>query len=255
MSAPRRFHPALLGVLLAAFAAAIASPAHAAHGVIDLSWGTCAPVVANLESPAAGPLSLIVSVLGNDQTHNAYVVYFVIGSTDDTVPDAWRFDDAGCQAGFLEMNPIPPTFVAKTCPAFQGIGASMQIKDYDFVPPGFPFGVFSKTMMRGVLANTYPSGSTTLASQRYHLAHFRFDHTLSVAGPSTPGVSCGGYERPMIVTIGERGGQIQRVMCSYLRASDGLEFPFEAGNTVVTVNGSLPARASTWGQIKGAYRR
>ena len=68
--------------LLVALALVVGSAptARAAHGVVDLSWGTCAPVVASIASPAAGSLSLIASQLGNDQFHTAYQVRFHVGS-------------------------------------------------------------------------------------------------------------------------------------------------------------------------------
>ena len=41
---------------------------------------------------------------------------------------------------------------------------------------------------------------------------------------------------------------------SYLRDS-ATEIPFGFGHHTLTVDGVVPGRASTWGQVKSAYRR
>jgi hypothetical protein len=246
---------------LAALGLLLASPSvpRAANGVIDLSWGNCSPVVANLVATNE-PASLIASVIGNDQTHNAYQVRFVLGSAERTAPDAWRFDAAGCQgSGALTIEHIAPASVAKFCPDFQGpAAASIQIKDYSFVSNG---SNYPPTMMRGVLANTYPAGATAVPTQRYFLAAFRFDHAKSVSGGGTPGVSCGGLETPLCIQL--LTGLTYRDPAgtsSWLRMSDGVEMPFDPGNVAATVNGiagcpAVPVAPTTWGQLKSAYRR
>jgi|SRR5687768_9100770 len=231
----------------------VATVSHGAHGVADVTWGvTCTPIVTDVV-PTAGPVSLMFSELGNDQTHNAYQVRFIVGSATANVPDAWRFDAAGCQgSAFITINHLPPATAAKTCPAFQGATASIQIKDFSFSPAEQGYAT---TLMRGVLANTYPAGNTSIPTTRYFLAQFIFDHTFSVAGATTPGADCGGFETPMCVAMLKNGP----ATTTYLRMSDGAEFPFEAGNHFVTVNGiagcnAVPAQAKTWGQIKSQYR-
>src|SRR5687767_2543708 len=95
------FHPCVRPVLQAVLVGVglIATPALAAHGTLSLSWDTCSPVVANLESPVAGPVSLVASVTGNDQTHSGYFIRFFVHGVGGPLPDAWRFDLAGCQTG------------------------------------------------------------------------------------------------------------------------------------------------------------
>ena len=107
--------------------------------------------------------------------------------------------------------------------------------------------------LRGVLANAYPA-TTANPAQRYFLREFRFDHTCSVTGPTTPGADCGGFETPMCFAFGIQPN-------SYVRASDGVEYPFVLANPGVTVRSGgdcLPpvtTEATTWGQIKSQYRR
>jgi hypothetical protein len=236
----------------------------AANGVISLNWGTgCeTPVITNLV-PTSAPQSLFVSEIGNDQTHRAYQIRFFIADATHHVPDAWRFDAEGCQSALgslLTINHTPVGVVSKTCPPFQSwLVSSIQIKDYSFLYPGT---AYPKTQIRGVLASTYPQGTTSNPAQRYFLAEFRFDHSWSTAGPSTPGTSCGGFETPMCILLltGEPWDHGAEGTSSYLRMSDGVELPFDPGQTWVTVNGltgcpRVPAAPSTWGQVKNAYRR
>jgi hypothetical protein len=244
---------------------AVATPGHAANGVVDLTWGgTCTPIV-QVITPTAGPTSMIASELGNDQTHNAYQVRVLIGSAARTVPDAWRFDAGGCQQVWnfnaLSIHHVPPATAAKTCPAFQGTNPiSYQLKHYAFVDPG---GIHPTSIMRSHLANTYPAGMTAVATTRYFLAQWVFDHTFSVAGATTPGVTCGGFETPMCVALltGWRNVSIEGGTSSYLRVSDGHEIPFDPGpndwlstHGLAGCPGVLPAVNRTWGGIKSQYR-
>src|SRR5262245_62089089 len=122
----------LLTLLFTFTGLTVATVGYAANGVVDLTWGiACSPVVATI-TPTAGPTSVIASETGNDQTHDAYEVRFIMGSATSSVPDAWRFDASGCQTSLgLTINHL-----SKACPNFQGASASIQIKDFSFVPAG-----------------------------------------------------------------------------------------------------------------------
>lgn len=249
----------LLTLMVVITGLGVATTGHAANGTVDMTWGvTCTPIVADI-TPTAGPTSLIISELGNDQMHNAYQVRFIIGSAARTVPDAWRFDAAGCQgSAFITINHLPPATASKTCPAFQGASASIQIKDFSFNGPG---SGYDATTIRGVLANTYPAGFTSVGATRYFLAQFIFDHTFSVSGAGTPGADCGGFETPMCIALLQGPvGSSQAGTTSYLRQADGVEVAFDRGaNNYATALGTggcpaVPAQAATWGQIKSQYR-
>ena len=251
--------PGLVFVLAIVGVGGLVRDAFPAHGTVSLSWDSCAPIVTNIESPAPGPVNLFVSVTGNDQTHKAYEVHLLIHGTDDQVPDAWRFDAAGCQRmARIAMYGLPPTFVAKSCPAFSGAAPSvLQIREYKFVPQeSYPYYHFPSTWMVCTFASAYPAGNTTIASQRYHLVNIVFDHTSSIAGPDSPLLSCGGFERPLILTLGWYRSMFENGLLALYQRSDGPEFRFDrGGNETVVVNGSLPAVGTTWGQVKSAYRR
>ena len=237
-------------VLAGGFVLCLAPASQAAHGVVDLSWGTCSPVVNSIVDPGNGPLSLIVSQLGNDRSHMAYQVRFQLGGVDDVVPDAWRFDASGCGASRISFHSSPPTSLAKTCPAFQG-GSPMVLTNFAPFPEG---SSYAQTLMRGVLVNAY-GAVRAQPTQRSFLAEFVFDHAFSVEGPTTPGVNCGGLEEPIVIKLLFDTAGNERT--SYLE-DNGLEYTFEPGNTTVTVNGSgveVPVASSTWGQVKSIYRR
>ena len=260
----------LLTLLVTFSGLSVATLGHAANGAVDLTWGgTCTPIVQNLV-PAPGnltttnPYSMIASVLGNDQTHSGYEVSFLLGSAARTVPDAWRFDAAGCQgSSFITINHLPPGTAVKTCPAFSGPVSDLQIKQYDFVEPP---SAYASTLMKGLLANAYPSanGVTSVVTQRYFLAQFIFDHQFSVNGATTVGVDCGGLDTPMcIVLLQGTRGIYEGSGSKYVTFADGLEHFFdESPNHFLTVNGavgcanpgSVPAENKTWGQIKSQYR-
>jgi hypothetical protein len=225
--------------------------AEAAHGTVDLSWNACAPIVSSIVSPAAGPLSLYVSEIGNDQEHGGYQVRFQLATPGNTVPDAWRFDAAGCQGSFrLSMEHFAPPEVAATCPAFLGSASPVHIHEYSFFPPGVGFPT---TTMRGLVAVAYSPVQTSLPQQRYFLARFLFDHTRSIAGPTTPGTTCGGFDSPLTIQL--LIGMQDAGQCSYWLPGPQLELPFDGGNTTVTVNAAVPAGPATWGRIKSQYRR
>jgi hypothetical protein len=254
----------LLTLLVTFSGLSVATLGHAANGAVDITWGvTCTPIVQNL-APVIGPNSLIASVLGNDQTHSGYEVSFLLSAADRTVPDAWRFDAAGCQgSSFITIAHTPPGTAVKTCPAFSGPVSDLQIKQYNFVEPP---SAYASTQIKGLLANAYPSagGVTSVATTRYFLAQFIFDHTFSVNGAGTPGATCGGLETPLCIVLlqGPRG-IFEGSGSKYVTFADGLEHFFdESPNHFLTVNSatgcanpnSVPAENKTWGQIKSQYR-
>jgi hypothetical protein len=236
-----------------------ASASHAADGVIQLSWNQCDPIIADLPVPPATPpapagqYSLYASVLGIDQPHQAYEVTVIYANAASTVPDAWRFDPPGCQtSSFVTIDHLAPAAVSKTCPSFQGPLASVQVKDVGFVPLSDTGSGYLQTNMRISLYNAYPPGINVVNPlQRYFLMRVLFDHSASVVGAGTPGVTCGGFEDAMCFKLA-RG--------NYLDLA-GFEHPFGRASAItsVTFNGptgcvGVPAQPKTWGQIKDQYR-
>src|SRR5262245_23303019 len=95
--------------------------AEAAVGTVDLSWSACSPVVASLSRGAPGPISMYASVVGHDEPHTGYsFTVYVVPTPGSAVPDAWRFDAAGCQGtDRVELHYFPMGAISKACPAFQ----------------------------------------------------------------------------------------------------------------------------------------
>src|SRR5262245_45973924 len=110
--------------ILAAFAltATLASMAHA-EGCARISWASCDPWNKNIPfSPS--PLVLVYSATGlssaNVGTDSNLHIY-------PAVPDAWRFDDAGCQTGSQLL--LGTNAFNKACPALKGAN-SLTITQY-----------------------------------------------------------------------------------------------------------------------------
>ena len=227
-------------VLLAAVATAAS-----AQGVAGLHWNSCfGPIDRTITADANN--SLYVSVIGHSAAHKAYQVFVGFGSVSG-IRDAWRFDAPGCQgSSFLTIDHLAPAAVAKACPSFQGALQSLQIKDYSYDV------VTGKT--RGVLANSYPAGiPASNPAIRYFLARLVFDHTFSVAGPTTPGVDCGGLD----VTV------CAHFLSTAWLSLDGVETEWAKSPEFVTANDPsagagcfpTPAENTTWGAIKAQYKR
>lgn len=228
----------------------VSGVSQAADGVVDMTWDTC--VGPNDKTTTApGVYGIYLSVIGIDQLHKAYDVRAIYGNATQQVPDAWRFDALGCQGSSLvALDHLAPAAVSKVCPSFMQTSApSLQIKDVGFSPPSDPY---AQTLMRIVMANSYPNGVATVsAATRYFLTRFNFDHTFSVTGPTTLGVDCGGFEQSICFKLSN---------ASYLTL-DGIEIPFGRVNPApyVSFNGpgacpGVPAKTTTWGSIKGQYR-
>lgn len=243
----------LSGVMVLA-ALAFASTSQATDGTIEMAWNGCVGLPDIASPAAAGQYSLYVSEVGNNVQHQAYQVRVIYGDNTQNVPDAWRFDAAGCQgSSFITIDHLAPATVVKTCPSFQGALQSLQIKDTAFTPPTDPYAT---TTMRLVLANAYPVG-TVGNGGRMFLARFLFDHSFSVAGPTDPGNNCGGFEKSMCFKLS---------VGTYLDMSTPAnEIPFvrnvaPGAPLFVTFNGdggacaAVPAKSATWGSIKGQYR-
>ena len=242
-------------LLVVASAAATPLPASATP-TVDLSWNECSPIVPTLERGAPGPITLFASVVGQDQGHMAYQVFLYLDSPPPffVLPDAWRFDADGCQGSSrVEIRHVPTATVVKACPAMQGPQPGIQIKEYTFDP------LVSRA--RCVLATAYPPGvESPNPAIRYFLMAVVLDHTNSVTGGGTPGVTCGGFERDVVIDfdpncVGIGCGHTPNPIWLDLQ---GNEHEFAIGNGSLRFCGScepVPAAASTWGMIKGRYRR
>jgi len=239
-------------------ALSIAAAAHAAPGIAILAWNGCnTSPITNL-AVAAGQSSgvhLTCFVTGQSDPTLGYQVQILYGDANHAVPDAWRFDAAGCQgSGFVVLNHLAPSSLSTSCPSFQNAGGartSLQIKDLNFSPPSLPYPL---TMMRIVVANVFATGNAPVAAAKYFLCDAEFDHTFSVVGPTPSDHSaCGGLEDGICFHL---------VSATYLLDSPAQpEVPFQIGSGAF-VSANAPggsclvdaAHPTTWGAIKGQYR-
>jgi hypothetical protein len=240
-------------IVLAAIASASASQAAVGPGTVDLSWNTCAPVVADRDTAitvnGVRVVTAYASVLGASTPTSGYEVDFIYGDATANVPDAWNFSPAGCQGtAAVTMSPTPPAALSKSCPAFQQTAAALQIKDVNLVSASQD--PYAPNLIRVVFANAFPTGVTPVPTTRYFMASVAFDHTFSVPGPADPAVACGNYETPMCFKMSK---------AIFIELGTGVEFSYSRGNSQLTFGGTsacggVPARPTTWGKIKGQYR-
>ena len=97
---------------LAALALALCGTSQAGNnpGTIAFTWDACdGPIHTKRPPSTPGIYRANISVLGTDILHKAYTLKFVYGDANQTVPDAWRFDEAGCQGStFISIHDHPP---------------------------------------------------------------------------------------------------------------------------------------------------
>ncbi len=257
MHAKRIVGTMALAALLVSAAAATWAPSVFAGASVSINWTSCTGPI-NLNTSGGAPANAFVSILGQTQVSQAYQCVTLLGSSNAPIADAWRFDPSGCEGSSLfTLNHLAPSSVSKTCPSFQGILQSLQIKDYAYdVASG---------KVRITLANAYPNADASnnpqgnpaavSPSQRYFLANYLFDLTFATTGPTVAGSTCGHLETPVCFVL---------LTASWLDLS-GAEFqlPIANGGYLTTNdpnNGNFcpigpdPAAPTTWGRVKSQYR-
>jgi hypothetical protein len=224
-------------LLVCAVAACAALVAHAnsaaAAPVGRISWDDCTPIVVNKSWAGPGIYVHVISSTGLENGTQS-VRYFV-----DTAafPDAWIFPDQDFPSW---CHPVPGlTALGTSCPA-----APVTSSQYHYIP--------WLTQPRGsyiVQIGLDPAASYD-PGQRYTLCKISFDHSHSVVGYSPPSSGdCGDVERSvcfasgMLVDLGDGPHQIAM-------DSEFVQWQAEPGAICM---GAVPARASTWGQIKSQY--
>ena len=226
--------------------AGFAGAAHA-QGCIRLSWGSCDPW--NKDKTYTGPAAyvLVQSIAGVDAPNVATDSNIRITAETPTgaVPDAWRFDDTGCQTG--SQLGLSSNGFSKVCLPFKGTNP-LAITAYST-------GGFGEGNLRLAIAyDTFDPAPAT----RYTTWIITFDHSFSTTGPSDPGLTCGGAEI-------KENFQHLREDNSYFAGYLTLDNQFvtltpcdqDPFNIAATWNGGfLPvaAKETTWGKVKGLYR-
>jgi hypothetical protein len=216
-----------------------------AEPTIRGSWQlSCGPSVVETTLGAGGWLRLNFSQGGADSVARIYRLAIEISAPGSgSFPDAWRFDAAGCQGPFaLDFATWIPTPI-KTCPSNMpagpysiGYGVTMDEAD----------GRLRIEFHREHLQPGPISGSIDRL-----LLGLLFSHERSVPGVAPDADHCGDVDRGMCIQLVE----------STHESFSGHQMPHTRLNTTYVVNagggggtcGAVPARATTWGQIKAQY--
>jgi len=231
-----------------------ASTSAFAQGAVSLNWDTCTGPINKSVTAAMVPSPVIdISVLGQSLVHQAYQVQISVGG-NGPLRDAWRFDPAGCQS--TPYYTIDHLSLAKACPSFQGTLASVQVKDFSYD------ALSGKARIS--LYNAYPNNNPATgapqgnpaaitSTQRYFLGSVTFNMLYGVAGPTDPGLTCGGLE---VGTCFHLTNQVWLDLA-------GNEVPWAVASEFVTSNdpnnlshcpGATPTQSTTWGSLKNQYR-
>lgn len=283
-SHPRRCRASWLRRAALAFAAELALPVQGvaqvpAHPTLDLHWNRPdGHYKRNFEGP--GPVDIYVTLRGLREPITAHQIWLTVtwdywGHTGDKpLPDAWRFDPDGCQAGRAcmqtgQLSPYlsgPPTSEAR----------ELGLVEYDE----------GTHRLRVGMAEIYGRTAVLDPESTYTVLRLRFDHSFSVAGDSaTSAGSCTGAGEWLHI------GFNSARRSSYIDVN-GVEHPFDMGQEFLYWNappwlgartppsdelaaeglpdlfsgrsGSLlalprcdvpvPAHATTWGRLKSNYR-
>jgi len=233
------------------------------QATIRMSWNGCDPQRPDTLFSGPGQYKLVLSAadftpgpmaddnIGTDIELyiHAYGICSLLGAQSISYPDAWRFDESGCQsAGRFTAS---AEAFADDCPAL--IGANPVIITY------YDYSSDYGAIIRVAVAY---EGVSPFAGTRYTLWQLTFDHSHSVTGPTTPGVNCGGAELPVYVVPHFAYLLTTRETPASFSTTPGdanLQYycPWypPGGPPVVGWNDlRVPTLPTTWGRVKALYR-
>jgi len=258
----------LAAVILGTFVATAASAG------VELRWNGCSSPVTNynVEPYSAGQHDLVVTLTGFEMDASEIdltILVFDPCSTDGQfIPQAWRFEAGGCQAGRLTIDRP----------------ASLDGCDGLVPLPGIALESVTADELHTTIGQhndpvTYPAifihiaqGFTPrhlVASDRYVVARIRLDMSNTVAGVDPAGIACGCGSAARQITLlnGTLGGPDGGVPIYGTGVVDENAYWADFDFCVIdkpgppTTNwGADPAclttatRASTWGAVKAQYR-
>jgi hypothetical protein len=233
--------------------------AHAQNGCARLSWDTCDPWVQDKFGFGGGIYRVVESLYGLSGTTvgTETQIRISFGDPANGAPDAWRFDNAGCQT--LSRLSATNSSTDPACPAMGSNPVSSIQCWYDSDNNDY----FMRNALLLRLTTTFDEFAPSAAT-RYTAWQIAFDHSHSKFGPTSSDKSyCGNLEQganfliDYARTITSTGQQVdlascdvnQFFYCGYI-TWDGGAYWTEAGGNCGPVR-TLPA---TWGKLKGMYR-
>ena len=250
------------GIALSFIALLLGATSAPASPALSVNWSGCPashpPVNRNLSE---GPISsIVISGHGFTRPVRAVQAWLMVGRTGYTgIPDAWRFDPAGCQAGRFQASYAA---ASSDCPALVGDHVT-QVSRFDYNgDAGKGVAIFAAAFD---LRETDPNAT-------YTIVRFQFDHSNGFFGLGAKPDSCGCVERPQCLRI---------VTASWLD-ENLVEYPFVIEQEFATwqdpTNSSFcpgvvecfdppcdipdpcaapqptPAHTRSWGSVKSWYR-
>ncbi len=201
-----------------------------------LAWNSCNAVP---DQTFTGPAiyKLVLSCIGATGLYSGHDTLVNLGPAFP-IPDAWRFDDLGCEGNTLIA--FSNAGLVKTCPALQGT-APLGITNY-----GYDTNISPYVQIR--MANTF-NEFNAVSTQRYTLFIVSFDMTYAVTGPGDPPNSCGGAEIGM---------NFQSMGTEFLHTDGHLSKDTTNSELFATWQGGAPiptqTTTTTWSRMKGLYR-
>lgn len=237
---PRNWTPVPVFVVLALLA-----PRASAAPEVRLDWNDI--LCADTPLDASPGATLGAFVIGQDQPQQAYELHFRCGRTGPAgVPDAWRFDAAGCAHDRLAIEWLVPAAV-KSCPALPGSGLATALRAVTYDEGAGRERIAFRLDYPGVSSSTDPTARRILAWLVMDLGGF-------VAGPGDPPATCGGLDEAVCfalesATWTDLSGAVH---------SWPITTPFASINAAAlggpAACAATPAQPATWGAVKRQYR-
>jgi len=247
-----------IATLLATFSILIPVVSSASPS-LSLSWDGCPgshPI--NRSRFDGATANVVATAQGFDDQVIGISVWIGVGATGVGLPDAWRFDAEGCNAGRAQTLQAA---AGPGCPFLPGAQAP--------IPTQYQYGS-QGSYYYAALHDPSPLNPGT----RYTVAQFQFDMSAAFAGLGTKPDSCGCLDEPVCVHL-FRASWVDRdnlehdfvIAQSFLNWEDpanlvgcpyGCELcppgtPPDPPNHCVA-DAPTPAGSRTWGQVKALYR-
>jgi hypothetical protein len=212
---------------------------------VVVSWGSSCPSIqknANFVGPGTYEIWIGVKNLTAADVNVGSDVTLFYGPG---VPDAWRFDDPGCQSA-SHVQAISKGN-SRSCPPLLGQS-----------PLFISFLWYDSSAQRaGIRLSTGGySAFTPAPGITYTLWNLFFDHTQSVVGADGDPATCDHVEQPLCFYFPDPADDNYPM---YLWTSDFSREPLTPSpqDGMITWNGGcqpVAAKASTWARIKATYR-
>jgi hypothetical protein len=234
--------PAALLMAIAALWLGFAAPADA-QAFIDMNWSGCfgvAATVTNVNYTTAANYDLYISAIGLDaapgELYWGHDVSVLIGPN---LPDAWRFDPAGCETtNFVEVGYLN-TGVAGCGGLRNGEDVPINTYTYDAIT-----GVAE---IEGSDAYAAAGGRLAVPTTTYLLYRFRFPLDESICAGTAQKICFAGKRNDFAVGTEPATAHLYNPPWRTVWASFN-----DDGNTLPCP--AVPTNPSTWGRLKGLYR-